>query len=115
MLLVVATFVAVTMVAGVVLGTLYVSRPIAAMLRGVRSARSGDFRSPVPSAGATRSAALTDEFNAMLAALSEARSQIEHETEARIRLERGLERADKLITIGSCPRASPTRSARRSR
>ena len=100
LIVVVATFVAVTMVVGIVLGTLYVSRPIAAMLAGVRSARSGDFRSPVPIGRRDEIGALADEFNAMLAALSEARSRIEHEADARIRLERGLERADKLITIG---------------
>ena len=100
MLAVVATFVAMTMVVGIVLGSIYVSRPIAALLQGVRSARGGDFRSPVPASRRDEIGALVDEFNTMLTALGDARSQIEHETEARVRLEEGLERADKLITIG---------------
>jgi len=100
MLAVVATFVAMTMIVGIVLGSVYVSRPIAALLGGVRSAHRGDFRSPVPAGRRDEIGALVDEFNAMLTALGDARTQIEHETEARVRLEEGLERADKLITIG---------------
>jgi signal transduction histidine kinase len=100
MLAVVATFVAMTLMVGIVLGSVYVSRPIAALLGGVRSARGGDFRSPVPAGRRDEIGALVDEFNTMLTALGDARSQIEHEIEARVRLEQGLERADKLITIG---------------
>jgi signal transduction histidine kinase len=97
---IIAAFLAVTMVAGLVLGTAYVTRPVAAVLEGVRQIRHGEFRSPVPGARNDEIGALIDEFNAMVAALAEARGLVEQETEARLRLERGLQGADKLITIG---------------
>ena len=97
---VVVAFIAVTMIAGVLLGTAYITRPLATMLDGVAHVRDGDFKSRVPLARHDEIGALVDEFNAMVAALGEARQRIELETEARLRLERGLQGIDKMVTIG---------------
>jgi signal transduction histidine kinase len=97
---VVVAFVAVTMVSGILLGTGYITRPLATLLDGIAHVRAGDFKSRVPLARHDEIGALVDEFNAMVAALGQARQQIEHETDARLRLERGLQGIDKMITIG---------------
>jgi signal transduction histidine kinase len=97
---VVVAFVAVTLVAGILLGAAYITRPLASVLDGISHVRAGDFKSRVPLARHDEIGALIDEFNAMLAALVEARQRIEHETEARLRLERGLQGIDKMVTIG---------------
>jgi two-component system, NtrC family, sensor histidine kinase HydH len=97
---VVAAFVAVTMGSGILLGTAYITRPLATMLDGVAHVRDGDFKSRVPLARHDEIGALVDEFNAMVEALGGARLRIEHETEARLRLERGLQGIDKMVTIG---------------
>jgi len=97
---VVAAFVAVTMVSGMLLGTAYITRPLATMLDGVAHVRDGDFKSRVPLARNDEIGALVDEFNAMVVALGEARQRIERETDARLRLERGLQGIDKMVTIG---------------
>src|SRR5438105_4842297 len=87
-------------VTGLVLGTIAVSRPIAKLAAGMRSVREGDFRTKVPAARRDEIGELVNEFNAMAAALAEARRRTESETELRARMEQGLQRADKLITIG---------------
>lgn len=97
---VVVAFVAVTMVSGVLFGTIYIRRPLATLLDGMAHVRAGDFKSRVPLAYHDEIGALVDEFNAMVEALGQARQQIDHETEARLRLERGLQGIDKMITIG---------------
>jgi len=97
---VVVAFVAVTMVAGLLLGTVYITRPLATMLDGVAHVRDGDFKARVPLARHDEIGALVDEFNAMVMTLGQARLRIEHETEVRLRLERGLQGIDKMVTIG---------------
>jgi signal transduction histidine kinase len=97
---VVVALVAVTLAAGVLLGTAYITRPLATVLDGISHVRAGDFRSPVPLAHHDEIGALVDEFNAMVDALAEARQRIDQETEARLRLERGLQGIDKMVTIG---------------
>lgn len=97
---VVVAFVAVTLIAGIALGTAYISRPIATMLDGVAHVRDGDFKSRVPLLRHDEIGALVDEFNAMVETLGQARQRIEQETEARLRLERGLQDIDKMVTIG---------------
>jgi signal transduction histidine kinase len=97
---VVVAFVAVTMIGGVLLGTAYVTRPLAILLDGMAHVRDGDFKSRVPLARHDEIGALVDEFNAMVTTLGDARQQIEQATEARLRLERGLQGIDKMITIG---------------
>jgi signal transduction histidine kinase len=97
---VVVAFVSVTMISGILLGTAYITRPLATLVDGMAHVRDGDFRSHVPPARHDEIGALVDEFNAMVARLGDARQRIDHETEARLRLERGLQRIDKIITIG---------------
>ncbi len=97
---VVVAFVAVTMIAGLALGTWYVSRPVDSVLAGIRDVRRGDFRHPVQARRHDEIGAVIDEFNAMVSALAEARAQVETESEGRMRLERGLQGADKMIAIG---------------
>jgi signal transduction histidine kinase len=96
----VAIFLVITMGTGLVLGTTLVGRPIARLLEGMRHVREGDFRSPVKSGRRDEIGELVDEFNAMIAALADARSRGEAETEARARIEQGLQRVDKMVTIG---------------
>jgi signal transduction histidine kinase len=93
-------FVVATMITGLVLGTLYVTRPIARLLGGVRTVREGDFRTRVEPGRNDEIGELVAEFNTMIAALAELRTRIVDEVEARAHLERGLERVDKLVTIG---------------
>jgi signal transduction histidine kinase len=97
---VVVAFAAAAMVSGILLGTIYVTRPLATLLDGIAHVRTGDFKSRVPLIRRDEIGALVDEFNAMAAALGRARQQIDQETEARLRLERGLQGIDKMITIG---------------
>jgi signal transduction histidine kinase len=97
---VVVAFAAVALATGILLGTAYITRPLARVLDGIAHVRDGDFRSPVPVARHDEIGALIDEFNAMVGALTAARGRIEHETEARLRLERGLQGIDKMVTIG---------------
>ncbi len=97
---IVAVFLLVTTVAGIALGTMYVTRPLGRVLAGVRDVRAGDFRAKVQPARHDEIGELVDEFNAMLRALETARDRIAEETESREHLERGLQRVDKMITIG---------------
>lgn len=97
---VVVALVAVTLAAGVLLGTAYITRPLATVLDGISHVRAGDFRSLVPLAHHDEIGALVDQFNAMVDTLAEARQRIDQETEARLRLERGLQDIDKMVTIG---------------
>jgi signal transduction histidine kinase len=97
---VVVAFVAVTMISGILLGAAYITRPLAALVDGIAHIRDGDFKSRVPLSRHDEIGALVDEFNAMVGTLGQARQQIEQETEARLRLERGLQGIDKVITIG---------------
>lgn len=97
---VMVAFVAGALVFGLLLGTWFVSRPIARVLDGIAHVRDGDFRSRLAVARHDEIGALVEEFNRMVAALGDARTQIEQETEARLRLERGLQGVDKMVTIG---------------
>lgn len=99
-LIALVSFLIATMITGLVLGTLHVSRPIASLLDGVRHVREGDFRARVKPGRHDEIGRLVDEFNAMIAVLAESRARIEAEAEARARLELGLQRVDKLVTIG---------------
>jgi signal transduction histidine kinase len=97
---VVVAFVAVTLIVGVLLGNVYITRPLATMLDGVAHVRAGDFKSRVPRVRHDEIGAVVDEFNAMAETLGQARQRIDQETEARLRIERGLQGIDKMVTIG---------------
>jgi signal transduction histidine kinase len=100
LVLAVTLFLLATMVTGLVLGTVHVTRPIARLLDGVRHVREGDFRARVKPGRNDEIGKLVGEFNAMIAALAALRARNEAEAEARSRLELGLQRVDKLVTIG---------------
>jgi signal transduction histidine kinase len=100
LILVVVTFLVATVIAGLVLGTIHVTRPIDRLLEGVRLVREGDFRSRVQPGRADEIGQLVDEFNAMIGALADARASGEAAAAREREIERGLQRVDKLITIG---------------
>lgn len=89
-----------TVIAGLLLGTVQVTRPIARLLEGVRHVREGDYAARVTPGTQDEIGKLVDEFNAMIAALADSRAAFEEEAEVRARLEVGLQRVDKLVTIG---------------
>lgn len=100
LLVALGAFLVATIAAGLGLGTLHVTRPIARLLEGVRHVRAGDYGTRVARHRDDEIGKLVDEFNAMLATLAASRARIEAEAEARTRLELGLQRVDKLVTIG---------------
>jgi signal transduction histidine kinase len=93
-------FLVATVVTGTILGTIHVTRPIGRLLAGVRQIREGDFQARVRPGRKDEIGKLVDEFNIMIGALAHLRERIESEVEARTRLELGLQRVDKLVTIG---------------
>ncbi|MBX3160587.1 MAG: HAMP domain-containing protein [Deltaproteobacteria bacterium] len=100
MLWTVVVFLVVTIVTGILLGTVYLTRPVTTLVGGMRHVRAGDFRMPVEQQRRDEIGELVDEFNAMLEALGASRARTLSETEARMRLEDGLRRIDKLVAIG---------------
>lgn len=100
LLVALGVFLVATMIAGLVLGTVHVSRPIARLLDGVRHVQEGDFKAHVKPGRDDEIGQLVEQFNVMIERLAELRARIETEAEARTRLELGLQRVDKLVTIG---------------
>ncbi|HEX4823685.1 MAG TPA: HAMP domain-containing sensor histidine kinase [Candidatus Polarisedimenticolaceae bacterium] len=82
------------------LGTLWVTRPLSALASGMQRLREGR---PPHVAGTRRNdevGRLGKEFDALVADLRVARDRIAREVESRLALEQGLQRVDKLVTIG---------------
>ena len=100
LIILVLGFVAITSLVGMLLGTIYVTRPARAVLTGIRHVREGDFRRRVPGDHRDELGALVAEFNAMVGDLEDARDRAQLATDAHLRLESGLQRVDKMITIG---------------
>jgi signal transduction histidine kinase len=96
----VGLFVLVTGILSVLLGSTYIGRPLRRMMQAMGRVRHGDFASSLPVHGHDEVGLLTEEFNIMLAKLKEARQKLQEEEEAKRRLERVLQQADKLVTIG---------------
>jgi len=96
---VVAFVIAVTILVHM-LTRMYLGKPLTQMIRAMRRIRSGDLRvMPNPERNDEVGEAQR-EFDALIRDLGEARLRIQKETDARRHLERGLQRADKLITLG---------------
>jgi len=93
-------FVLTTSVLGLILGAVYIGRPLGRMAAAMREVRSGNLMSVLPIDHKDEMGAVAAEFNAMVADLRETRHQLEEEAESRRRLQRALQEADKLITIG---------------
>jgi len=85
---------------GRVAGHHFVTAPLAALGAAMRDVRDGKGAVPLAAAPRDDVGALATEFNAMVAAVSEARQRLEQEIEARHALERGLQHVDKLVTVG---------------
>ena len=99
---VVAMFLVGTIATGMILGTIHVTRPLGRLVARMGQVRRGDFQASRngPPRRNDEIGKLVGEFNAMIAALAESRARATDQTEARIRLEEGLRRIDKLVTIG---------------
>lgn len=96
----VAGFVAVVSVLGVVLGRVYVSRPLTGVIEAMRRVREGDL-DPEPGPFATDEVgSARRELAVLVDALRETRANLELESERRRRLERGLDEVAKLVAIG---------------
>ena len=93
-------FVLTTSVLGLVLGAVYIGRPLDRMAAAMREVRSGNLMSVLPIARRDEMGAIAAEFNAMVTELREARHRLDEEAESRARLQRALQEADKLITVG---------------
>jgi len=78
----------------------WVHRPLAEVARGMRAVRAGELSARVASPRRDEIGALAEEFNAMAADLDATRTQLAAETEARHVMEQGLQRVDKLVTVG---------------
>jgi len=82
------------------LGTLWVTRPLSALASGMQRLREGR---PAHVEGARRNdevGRLGKEFDALVKNLRDAEDRIAREVESRLALEQGLQRVDKLATIG---------------
>jgi signal transduction histidine kinase len=100
-LITLASFVLVTSGLCFVLVRLTVARPLKRLAKGMRDFRDGNQPPlPLPVAGNDELARVTLEFNRMIAELGEAYRQLEVETQHKRGLQKALQNADKLITIG---------------
>ncbi len=96
----VGLFVAASAALGLMLGTLYIGRPLARMANAMRRVRSGDLESGLTVERDDEVGAVAREFNGMVDELRATRRLLEEEAESRRQLQRVLQEADKLITIG---------------
>lgn len=77
-----------------------VSAPLARMVADMRRVRAGDLRPTAEAGGGDEVGLARQEFHGLVRALHEAREAAEVATESHRRLERALQSADKLITLG---------------
>jgi signal transduction histidine kinase len=96
----VAAFVALTWVIGALLGRVFITTPLTRLAAAMDRVRTGDLTSTLSAHQRDEAGALAAQFNAMITDLREARMHLEQESDARGRMQRGLEEANKLITIG---------------
>lgn len=82
------------------IGSYYVGRPLAMLLRALRLLRSGESPPRLAPARRDEVGAVAQEFNEVVGALAEARQHLARELEARRLLEAGIQRLDKLATLG---------------
>jgi len=83
------------------LGHLYISRPLQELRQAMLAFRNGtDPPEPLPVTGNDELASVRQEFNRMTAELFSAYRRLDEETLQRRQLQRALQNADKMITIG---------------
>lgn len=78
----------------------YVGSPLARMVTNMRRVRAGDLRIAPAVRKADEVGDTQQEFDLLVRDLEAARVRADHEFEVRRRMERGMEHADKLITLG---------------
>jgi signal transduction histidine kinase len=84
-----------------VLGHVYISRPLQELRQAMLAFRNGtDPPEPLPVTGTDELASVRQEFNRMTAELFSAYRRLDEETQQRRLLQRALQNADKMITIG---------------
>ncbi|MGR8940352.1 MAG: sensor histidine kinase [Gammaproteobacteria bacterium] len=84
-----------------VLGHVYISRPLQELRRAMLAFRSStEPPEPLPVTGTDELASVRQEFNRMTAELFSAYRRLDAETQQRRLLQRALQNADKMITIG---------------
>jgi signal transduction histidine kinase len=96
-----ASFVVSTALLCLLLGRVYISSPLQRLGEAMRRFRDGDDPpDPLPVDRRDELSAVALEFNRMVEELSMAHRRLDTETEKRRQLQRALQEADKLITIG---------------
>ena len=85
---------------GWVLSLVFVRRPLRTLTEAMRSVEAGNWVASVPSRGGDEVGGALVQFNAMVREVREARRKLVEAAEAREALEVGLERLDKLATVG---------------
>ncbi len=98
--LTVLLFVATITVIGFSLGSSYIGRPLRRLAGAMARVRGGDYGTPLLVERDDEVGELAQAFNAMLRDLQEARQRLMAEAEARRELQRAVQQADKLITLG---------------
>jgi signal transduction histidine kinase len=96
----VVSFVVSTYLLALVLGRVYIRRPLERLGTAMRQFRGGDSPGELPTDRHDELAMVAEEFNRMVADLSEARRRLDVETERGRQMQRILQEADKLIAIG---------------
>ena len=95
------TFILFTSLLCFFLGHVYISVPLRKLRQAMRPFRNGtEPPKPLPVTGKDELSSVTQEFNRMTAELFSAYRQLDVETQHRRQLQRALQDADKLITIG---------------
>lgn len=83
------------------LGQIYITRPLLKLRQAMRAFKnSTEPPTPLPVNGSDEISSVTQEFNRMTAELFSAYRRLDDETQQRRQLQRALQEADKLITIG---------------
>lgn len=82
------------------IGAFYVGRPLASLLQAVRVLRSGHAPPLLTPTRRDEVGTVAQEFNELVQTLADTRAQLASEVEARHSLEAGLQRLDKLATLG---------------
>jgi len=95
------SFVVSTALLCLILGRVYISRPLQRLGDAMRRFRGGDDPpDPLPVDRRDELSAVALEFNRMVEELSKAHRRLDTETEKRRQLQRAIQEADKLVTIG---------------
>ena len=95
-----AAMIALSAIATLLLGELFVARPVRSLVAKARRIGAGDFSTPLVLSRRDEFAELAHEMNAMASQLDAARQRIEAETTARLAALEQLRHADRLTTAG---------------